>query len=158
MYLMLDSMTEEQFVVAYRRFKVTYANNNGILKYVKKGWTGSNSQRRRMWPRWNRMFRHGHVNTTNLVERMWHYVKYTLLDGKVNYRLDELILAIFGNPETRHRFGGNTLVEYYNDAHFLSMLGKYSKRGGIKAAWGNYKKQGGWFNGTNNIRHQIWKS
>jgi hypothetical protein len=76
------------------------------------------------------MFRHGHVNTTNLVERMWHYAKYTFLDGKMNHRLDELILAIIGNPETGRRFGGNTLVEHYNDTHFLSMSGKYSKRGG----------------------------
>jgi hypothetical protein len=126
---MLDSTTKEQFDAMYRRFKVTYANNNRVLKYVEKGWTGSNSQWRRMWPRWSRMFRHGHVNTTNLVERMWNYVKYTLLDGKVNHRLNELILAIISNPETGRRFGGNTLVEHYSDAHFLSMSGKYSKRG-----------------------------
>jgi hypothetical protein len=78
------------------------------------------------------MFRHGHVNTTNLVEQMWHYVKYTLLDGKVNRRLDELIFALIGNPETGWQFGGNTLVEHYNDAHFLSLSCKYSKRGGDK--------------------------
>jgi hypothetical protein len=76
------------------------------------------------------MFRHGHVNTTNLVERMWHYVKYMLLDGKVNHRLDELILAIIGNPETRRRFGRNTLVEQYSDAHFLSMSGNIRREGG----------------------------
>jgi hypothetical protein len=86
------------------------------------------------------MFRHGYVNTTNLVERMWHYVKYTLLDGKVNCRLDELILAIIGNPETGRRFGGNTLVEHYNDAHFLSMSGKYSKRGGDKGRTAKLQK------------------
>jgi hypothetical protein len=155
---MLDSITKEQFDAMYRRFKVTYANNNRVLKYVEKGWTRSNSQWRRMWPRWSKMFRHGHVNTTNLMECMWHYVKYTLLDGNVNRRLDELTLAIIGNPETRCRFGGNTLVEHYNDAHFLSMSGKYSKRGGIKVARRNCKKHGGWFNGTNKIGHQIWKS
>jgi hypothetical protein len=65
---------------------------------------------------------------------MWRYVKYTLLDGKVNRRLDELILALIGNHATGRRFGGNTLVEYYNDVHFLSMSEKYLKRGGIKAA------------------------
>jgi hypothetical protein len=74
------------------------------------------------------MFRHGHVNTTNLVEQMWHYVKYTLLDGKVNRRLDELIFALIGNPEIGRRFRGNTLMEHYNDAHFLSLSGKYLMR------------------------------
>jgi hypothetical protein len=86
------------------------------------------------------MFRHGHVNTTNLVQHMWHYVKYTLLNGKVNRRLDELILAIIGNPETGHRFGGNTLVEHYSDAHFLSMSGKYSKRRGEKGRTAKLQK------------------
>jgi hypothetical protein len=89
---------------------------------------------------------------------MWRYVKYTLLDGKVNRRLDELILALIGNHATGRRFGGNTLVEYYNDVHFLSMSEKYLKRGGIKAVRRNCKKHGGWFNGTNKIGHQIWKS
>jgi hypothetical protein len=55
----LDLTTKEQFDAAYRRFKVTYANNNRILKYVEKGWIGNNSQWRRMWPRWSRMFRQG---------------------------------------------------------------------------------------------------
>jgi hypothetical protein len=73
------------------------------------------------------MFRHGHVNTTNLVERMWHYVKYMLLDGKVNHRLDELILAIIGNPETRRRFGRNTLVEQFEERGGKGRMGKLQK-------------------------------
>jgi hypothetical protein len=76
------------------------------------------------------MFRHGHANTTNLVERMWEYVKYTLLDGKVNRRLDELIIAIVGHPKTGLRFGGLILVEHYDDAHNLSESRKYVLRGG----------------------------
>ena len=63
------------------------------------------------------MFPHGHANTINLVERMWQYVKYTLLGGKVNCRLDDLILAIIGNLETSQRFEGGTLVDYYDRAH-----------------------------------------
>ena len=52
-----------------------------------------------------------------LVERMWQYVKYILLGGKVNRRLDDLILAIIGNPETGQRFGEGTLVDHYDRAH-----------------------------------------
>ena len=63
------------------------------------------------------MFPHGYANTTNLVECMWQYMKYTLLDGKVNCRLNDLILAIIGNPEIGQRFGGGTLVDHYDRAH-----------------------------------------
>ena len=66
------------------------------------------------------MFPNGYANTANLVEHMWQYVKYTLLGGKVNYRLDDLILAIIGNLETSQRFGGGTLVDHYDRAHWLS--------------------------------------
>ena len=74
------------------------------------------------------MFRHRHANTTNLVERMWQYVKYTLLDGKVNRRLDELIFAIIGNPNSRRRFGGLTVDEHYNNVYCLNKSRKYSIR------------------------------
>jgi hypothetical protein len=117
---MLEAVIEEDFNEVYGRFKTTYANDVGVLKYAEKGWAGNESLWRLMWPRWTRMFKHGHANTTNLVERMWEYVKYTLLDGKVNMRLDELITAIVGHPETSLRFGGLTLVEHYDDAHNLS--------------------------------------
>jgi hypothetical protein len=127
---MLEVVTEEDFNEVYGRFKTTYANDAGVLKYVEKGWAGNESLWRLMWPRWMRMFRHGHANTTNLVERMWEYVKYTLLDGKVNMRLDELIIAIVGHPKTGLRFGGLTLVEHYDDAHNLSESRKYVRRGG----------------------------
>jgi hypothetical protein len=52
----LDSVTEEEFDASYLRMKATYANNNGILKYVEKGWVGNNSKWKKRWPRWSRMF------------------------------------------------------------------------------------------------------
>lgn len=130
---MLESITEEQFNDTYSKFKITYANDKKVLKYVEKGWAGENSPWKRMWPRFSRMFKHAHVNTTNLAERMWQYIKYTLLNGKVNRRLDELIIALIGHPETGRRFGGSTLIEYYDDAHWLSESRKYSLRGGDRS-------------------------
>ena len=35
----------------------------------------------------------------------------------MNRRLDDLILAIIGNPETDQGFGGGTLVDHYDRAH-----------------------------------------
>ena len=44
-----------------------------------------------------------------------------------------MILAIIGNPETGQRFGGGTLVDHYDRAHWLSESGKYAQRGGDKS-------------------------
>jgi hypothetical protein len=43
MYNMLEAVTKEDFKEVYRRFKTTYANDAGILKYVEKGWAGDES-------------------------------------------------------------------------------------------------------------------
>jgi hypothetical protein len=75
MCVMLEAVTEDSFNRAYQRVKTKYANNASVLKYIEQGWAGDNSPWKPMWPRWARMFTHGHANTTNLVERMWQYVK-----------------------------------------------------------------------------------
>jgi hypothetical protein len=51
---------------------------------------------------------------------MWEYVKYTILDGKVNMRLDEFFIAIVDHPETSLQFEGFILVEYYDNVHNLN--------------------------------------
>ena len=130
---MLEAVTEDDFNEAYQRLRINYQGHPGVLQYVEKGWAGQNSPWKQLWPRWGRMFPHGHANTTNLIERMWQYVKYTLLGGKVNCRLEDLILAIIGNPETGQQFRGGTLVDHYDRAHWLSESGKYVRRGGDKS-------------------------
>jgi actin-related protein len=50
----------------------------------------------KMWPLYNRMFEHRFVNTTNLVERLWQYIKYTLFKKQVNCKLDILVWALIG--------------------------------------------------------------
>ena len=51
MYNMLEVVTEEDFNEVYGRFKTTYANDVGVLKYKEKGWVGNKSLWRLMWPR-----------------------------------------------------------------------------------------------------------
>ena len=75
--------------------------------------------------KWGQMFQLKHTNITNLVEHMWQYVKYTLSYEKMNCRLNNLILAMFGNPKRSQQLEGNTLVDLYNKAHLLSEFGKY---------------------------------
>jgi hypothetical protein len=92
---LMESRSEEQFNQRYEEFKKTYANDEMVLAYVEEGWARG-CKWRKMWPLYNRMFEHRFVNTTNLVERLWQYIKYTLLKKQVNRRLDTLVWALIG--------------------------------------------------------------
>ena len=83
MYGLLECLTEIWFNTKYAEFKITWASEKLVLNNVTIGWAG-NCKWRGMWPRFNRLYEHEFVNTTNLVERLWHFIKYTLLDKKVN--------------------------------------------------------------------------
>jgi hypothetical protein len=85
-------------------------------------------------------------------------VKYTLLDGKVNMKLDELIIAIVGHPETGLQFGGLTLVEHYDDAHNLSEFRKYILEEEIESKLKGCRRLSNWFNNINKIHYQILRS
>ena len=63
----------------------------------------------------------------------------------MNRRLDDLILAIIDNPETSQRFGGGTLVDHYDRAHWLNESGKYVRRGGDKSRTTKLQELVGWF-------------
>ena len=96
MYELLECIMEEAFNIKYEEFKITYEDERDVLNYVATGWAGIESQWLGMWPRYNQLYEYGFVNTTTLVERLWHYIKYTLLRRKVNRRLDTLIWALIG--------------------------------------------------------------
>ena len=87
-----------EFEENYNTFKEDYGHFAAIMRYVDVGWACRNCYCRTMWTKFGRLFFHGFVDTTNLVERMWHFIKYTLLQTKVNRRLDELVLSIIGDP------------------------------------------------------------
>ena len=74
---LLECITEEVFNIEYEEFKITCVDEHDVLNYVATGWVGIESQWRRMWPHYNRLNEHRFVNTTNLIERLWHYIKYT---------------------------------------------------------------------------------
>ena len=93
---LLECLREEDFNKKYEDFKLKYADEKSVLTYVATGWAGVECIWRCMWPRYSRLYQHGYMNTTNLVERLWHYIKYTLLRKKVNRRLDTLVWAIIG--------------------------------------------------------------
>jgi hypothetical protein len=122
--------SELQFNATYESFKKTYDKEPAVLQYVATGWAGLDIAWRSMWPLYNHKFQHGYVNTTNLVERLSCYVKYTLLKGEVNKRLDVLIWGIVGRPgETWNKYGGGDLLTHYGHVQDISASGKYSSRG-----------------------------
>ena len=63
-----------------------------------------------------------------MVERLWHFIKYTLLHEKVKKRLYLLIEAIIKDPHIGERFGGATLVKHFKNKQALNASEKYSKR------------------------------
>ncbi|MCO5569038.1 hypothetical protein L7F22_022744 [Adiantum nelumboides] len=67
---------------------------------------------RRLWPKFGHLFPHGDVDTTNLVERHWQYVKYTLLDAQINRSVLALLHALIGDSVTKMQMGG-TVVEFF---------------------------------------------
>ena len=92
---LLKCLTEAQFNSKYDKFKIKWATEKLILNNVATRWAG-NCKWHGMWPHFSRLYEHEFVNTTNLVKRLWHFIKYTLLDKKVNRRLDQLIWALIG--------------------------------------------------------------
>ncbi|MCO5611745.1 hypothetical protein L7F22_066003 [Adiantum nelumboides] len=83
------------------------------------------------WPQFGRLFLHGNVDTTNLVERLWQYVKYTLLEARINRSLLELIHALVGNSKTRGRMGG-TLLRFFKQKQEIADSGRYGVPGNSK--------------------------
>eukprot|EP00058_Branchiostoma_floridae_P000494 XP_002585982.1 hypothetical protein BRAFLDRAFT_110252 [Branchiostoma floridae] len=81
-----------------------------IVQYL-KGWDCE--EWLSMWVRAGRMFPHGNQDTTNLVEREWMTIKYTILDGKANHRVDRLLDALIGHPRNGNFDGGQTTVAFH---------------------------------------------
>lgn len=77
------------------------------------GWVGETCAWRDKWPLFRRAFRHGDVNTTNLIERTWQTLKYSDFGRKVNKLLHDLIIAIVGSATGDGFHGKTPLIERY---------------------------------------------
>jgi len=73
-----------------------------------------------MWPKFGRLFLYGGIDTTNHVERHWEWIRYTLLQGKVNQSVRDLIVATIGSATNRSRIGGPTLVDHFKQVQAIS--------------------------------------
>ncbi len=104
--------TEEVFDLGYRDLMHTYSSHENIQRYVKNGWCSNTCMWKRRWPKFGRLFAHGNVDTTNLVERLWQYIQYTLLDAKINRLILVLLHALVGDSLHGMHIGG-TLLEFF---------------------------------------------
>ena len=77
------------------------------------------------------MFSYGHVNTTNIVERHWQYIKYTAFKGRINRPITDLVHALIGDSVTGSWMGG-TVLEWFKQKQELSDSGRFLPRANCK--------------------------
>ena len=82
-----------------------------------------------MWPKFGKLFLYGGMNTTNHIEEHWEWIKYTLLQGKVNWSLQNLMIVIIGCIVNKCHIGSLTLMDYFKQVQcinkYLSILSLY---------------------------------
>lgn len=108
----MQAPTVQAFDERLHSFMLEYSQHVNICRYVSNGWCGPTCIWRTRWPKFGRLFPHGNVDTTNLVERLWQYIKYTLLDGKINRSVLVLLHALVGDSRTGTCMGG-TLLQFF---------------------------------------------
>ena len=97
LHFLMHCPQEQQFDKNLKRFNENFQYVPNMGNYIKKGWAGEDVPWRRLWPRFGRLFTYEDMDTTNHIERHWEWIKYTLLQGKVNRALRVLIVAIVGS-------------------------------------------------------------
>ena len=63
---------------------------------------------------------YGGTDITNHIERHWEWIKYTLLQGKVNHSLQDLIVVIIGVTADSTHVGGPTLLDHFQQVQLIS--------------------------------------
>lgn len=111
---MMQAPTEEAFEDKFQAVLEQYSAHPKVCRYITNGWCARTCIWRKRWPKFGRLFPHGSVDTTNLVERLWQYIKYTLLDAKINRSVLVLLHALVGNSQTGTHMGG-TLLEFFKE-------------------------------------------
>jgi len=98
----------------YNTFKEDCVHNAIVMRYVDVGWIGQNYYCRRMRTRFGRLFPNGFVNSTNLVERMWHFIKYTLIiANKSQSQVGWASFSYYGEWSLNgEQMGGMNLIEH----------------------------------------------
>ena len=116
----MQAHTVQEFEERFCTFMLEYSSHQNICRYVSNGWCGQTCMWRERWPKFGRLFPHGNMETTNLVERLWQYIKYTLLDAKINRSMLVLLHVLVGDSRTGTYMGG-TLLEFFKQKQEICM-------------------------------------
>ena len=103
---------ESSFNAMCEKVRQEYSNKPRVWQYIEGGWCGQNCVWRSLWPKFSKLFNYEHVDTTNLVERHWQFLKYTALRGRINRSTIDLVHVLIGDNVSRTCIGG-TVVEWY---------------------------------------------
>ena len=124
---LMHCITESAFNALCEELKVEYVDKPGVWQYIEGGWCGTTCVWRNMWPKFGRLFNYGHVDTTNLVERHWQFIKYTALRGRINRSITELVHVLIGDRVTGSCIGG-TVIEWYVQRQEICDSGRFKPR------------------------------
>jgi hypothetical protein len=120
LHVLLNCPREDHFKENLRKFYADFEHILGVEEYIRSGWADDTVPWKMMWPKFGRLYAYGGVDTTNHVERHWEWIKYTLLQGKVNRSLRDLIVAIIGSAADGSRIGGPTLLDHFKQVQAIS--------------------------------------
>ncbi|EFJ28401.1 hypothetical protein SELMODRAFT_411147 [Selaginella moellendorffii] len=126
---MMLATTENSFDLLIHSFKEKFKDQPTLCEHVNLKWSGHGCVWRRMWPKFGRMSEHGEIETTNFAERVWSYIKYTLLRGRSKCNILGLLAALVGSSSGRH---GEVLVEHYKQKQTALDSGKLCSQVGTK--------------------------
>ena len=118
--MLMRCPNEDHFDENVRRLILEFNHIPTFGAYLSTGWTGVNVPWRRLWPKFGRLFSYGGMDTTNHIERHWEFIKYTLLQGKVNRCLRDLIVAIIGSAKDGIHVGQCTLLNQFKMTQRIS--------------------------------------
>ena len=80
-----------------------------MCEHIEGGYCGRNYVWKNQWPKFGRLFHHGHVDTTNLAERHWQFIKYISLRGIINQSITNALIR----DNVSGTWIGWTMIEWY---------------------------------------------
>jgi hypothetical protein len=136
LHVLMICPDESHFDANLQRFCIEFQHVLIFATYITTGWAGLDVSWRRLWPRFGRLFPYGGMDTTNHVERHWELIKYTVLQGKVNRSLRDLIVAIIGSAKDGTRIGQPTLLSQFVMTQRLSKYRNHSLLPYLRVSFG----------------------
>ena len=120
LHLLMHCRNESHFEVHLQKLYNDFQHIPIVNVYLRSGWSVSNVPWRTLWPKFGRLFSYGGMNTTNHIERYWEWIKYTLLQRRVNRSLRDLIGAIVESAVDGTRGGRPTLLDHFQQVQLIS--------------------------------------